>query len=69
MTTATDDLGLPPILTVDDFVSFTKMSKPTAARMRAEGTGPKVLRLGRSVRYRREDVLAWLDELSGNDAA
>ncbi|MFJ4173457.1 helix-turn-helix transcriptional regulator [Microbacterium sp. NPDC089696] len=43
---------------------FTQVSLPALARRRADGTGPKVLRIGRSVRYRREDVFAWLDSLS-----
>lgn len=60
---------LPPLGDAKDVSAFTKVSLPSLARYRADGTGPKFLRIGRSVRYRREDVLAWLDQLSGNDAA
>ena len=30
-------------------------------RWRCENRGPKFLRLGRSIRYRKSDVMAWLD--------
>lgn len=32
-----------------------------AARARWAGTGPKYLKIGKSVRYRGADVLAWLE--------
>lgn len=31
------------------------------AVMRMEGTGPNFIRLGRSIRYRREDIDAWIE--------
>lgn len=55
---------LPAVATAEQVHKFTQISLPTLARKRADGTGPKVLRIGRSVRYRREDVLAWLESLS-----
>lgn len=55
--------NLPALATVPQFCEFAQLSVPTAARMRAEGTGPQFIRLGRSVRYRREAVLAWLEDL------
>lgn len=36
------------------------VSRTTLARMRRAGTGPSFLRLGRKVRYRSEDVVAWV---------
>lgn len=59
---------LPPLADARDVSAFTKVSLPTLARYRADGTGPKFIRIGRSVRYRREDVLAWLDSLAGGEA-
>ncbi|WP_309065343.1 helix-turn-helix transcriptional regulator [Microbacterium sp.] len=59
---------LPPLATVRDVSAFTKVSLPTLARYRADGTGPRFIRIGRSVRYRREDVLAWLDSLASGEA-
>ncbi|UXA15373.1 helix-turn-helix domain-containing protein [Mycobacterium sp. SMC-8] len=32
------------------------------SRLRFEGHGPRYVKLGRSVRYRWEDVYAWVDE-------
>lgn len=32
------------------------------SRLRFEGHGPRYIKLGRSVRYRWEDVYAWVDE-------
>jgi predicted DNA-binding transcriptional regulator AlpA len=36
------------------------MSKSYLRQSRVKGTGPAFLKLGRSVRYRLEDVEAWL---------
>ena len=33
----------------------------TLTRWRTSGTGPAYLRVGRQVRYRRDDVEAWLE--------
>ena len=39
------------------------MSVRTLQRMRVEGTGPQFLKIGRLVRYREDDIEAWLDTL------
>jgi predicted DNA-binding transcriptional regulator AlpA len=44
--------------------SFLYCSPQTVEKMRLTGTGPKYAKLGRLVRYRKSDVLAWLDEQS-----
>ncbi|HBJ92375.1 MAG TPA: hypothetical protein DDZ43_05820, partial [Hyphomonadaceae bacterium] len=36
------------------------VSEVTLARMRMQGDGPAFIRIGRSVKYRWEDVEAWL---------
>lgn len=38
------------------------VSEVTLARMRMQGDGPAFIRIGRSVRYRWEDVEAWLEK-------
>ena len=38
------------------------LSKKTLERMRVEGTGPTFRKLGGAVRYREDDLIAWLDE-------
>jgi predicted DNA-binding transcriptional regulator AlpA len=62
---------LPELATRKQVAEFTQTSVPTLARWASEGDkGPKFIRLGGSdasggaVRYRREDVLAWLASLS-----
>lgn len=37
-----------------------RTSQVTVARMRTDGTGPKFLKIGRSVKYRWSDVEVWL---------
>jgi excisionase family DNA binding protein len=39
---------------------YLQVAVGTLRRWRAEGTGPPALRAGRTVRYRKADVDAWL---------
>jgi excisionase family DNA binding protein len=41
---------------------YLQVAVGTLRRWRAEGTGPPSLRAGRTVRYRKTDVDAWLQE-------
>lgn len=59
---------LPALATAKQFADYSQLSLPTLARMRAASTGPRVIRMGRSVRYRREDILAWLEDLQREGA-
>ncbi|WP_223626698.1 AlpA family transcriptional regulator [Microbacterium sp. EST19A] len=52
--------ALPELATRQQVALYTQTSVPTLARWAAEGVGPKVTKLGGVVRYRREDVLAWI---------
>lgn len=54
---------LPDLATRRQVAEFTQTSVPTLARWAAEGKGPKLIRLGggSTVRYRRDDVLAWIE--------
>ena len=36
------------------------VSEPALCMMAKRGKGPRFLRLGRTIRYRRDDVVAWL---------
>lgn len=65
---------LPDLATRRQVADYTQTSVPTLARWAMEGNkGPKFIRLGGSdasggpVRYRREDVLAWLASLGEGD--
>ncbi|TDN42561.1 hypothetical protein EDF64_11136 [Curtobacterium flaccumfaciens] len=43
---------------------FIEVSVQTLARWKVEGRGPRVTKIGQAVRYRKADVLSWLDSLS-----
>lgn len=53
---------LPDLATRAQVAEYTQTSVATLARWAMEGVGPAFVRLGSAVRYRREDVLAWLAE-------
>lgn len=55
---------LPELATRDQVAAYTQTSRPTLARWAAEGKGPKWVRLGGRVRYRKADVLEWVAALS-----
>jgi predicted DNA-binding transcriptional regulator AlpA len=48
------------LLTQQEAADETRLSGRTLERHRLAGTGPKFVRLGRRVLYRREDVEAWV---------
>ena len=48
-----------PLLTQDEAAELLKLSVRTVERLRVSGTGPKFLRILRSVRYRPSDVETW----------
>lgn len=53
------------ILTPDDLADeLREVSTETLRAWRYRGTGPRFIRVGRHVRYRRVDVEAWLEELA-----
>jgi Helix-turn-helix domain len=41
---------------------FLCLSPRTLQGWRLEGTGPRFVRAGRAIRYRRRDLIAWIDE-------
>jgi len=51
------DIGL---LTPDELGAMLSVTAPTLAQWRVEKTGPDYVKLGKSVFYRRADVLAWI---------
>jgi excisionase family DNA binding protein len=53
--------NLPELSTRDELAEFTGLSVSALAHWNVRGTGPKPTRIGRSVRYRKRDVIAWLD--------
>lgn len=55
--------GDSPFLTVDDLAERYQVPVATVRYWRHLGTGPKAVKIGRFVRYRLEDVLAWERQL------
>lgn len=51
----------PALGTTRDLAEFVKKPESTVRHWRQTGTGPSYFRLGKSVRYRREDVEKWLE--------
>jgi excisionase family DNA binding protein len=51
-----------PLMTPQEVADFLAMPVLTLQTWRAKRTGPRAYRVGRHVRYRREDVDRWLAE-------
>jgi predicted DNA-binding transcriptional regulator AlpA len=56
-----DDLDLEALLTGREAAEFLRLSERTMERYRTAGTGPQYIAMGRAIRYRRRDVLAWIE--------
>jgi hypothetical protein len=49
------------LLTQDEYAALRRCSPRTIERERASGTGCQHVKIGRSVRYRRNDVLDFIE--------
>lgn len=61
MATETPTLTLPTLLTLDELAAHTQIPKSTLYQLLSRGEGPAAAKIGRSLRFRREKVDAWLD--------
>jgi excisionase family DNA binding protein len=60
---------MPEILTVAELAAFLKVSKSHVYVLLKSHSNPlPALHLGTSVRFRREDVSAWMQKLSESEA-
>lgn len=50
------------LLTPDDVAAFLGVPPLTLQAWRSRRTGPRSYRVGKHVRYRREEVEAWLEQ-------
>lgn len=50
----------PPLLSTSELATFLGVPVATIYAWRQKGCGPKGIRIGRHVRYRKEDVDTWL---------
>lgn len=49
------------LYTTREAATFLRLGKPTLERYRLTGKGPRYFKLGATVRYRREELEAWLE--------
>ena len=54
--------SLPRLLTPTEVAALLRTSKKATYAMIARGQLPGVIRIGRRVLFRRDDLLRWLDE-------
>jgi predicted DNA-binding transcriptional regulator AlpA len=54
--------AMPRLMTQKDLAAYVFKSTAWCERARWAGDGPRFIKLGRHVRYRAEDVLAWIEE-------
>lgn len=55
------DPPVEPLLTAADLAAYLSVPLETVYRWNHRGRGPRPLKAGRAVRYRLEDVQAWLE--------
>jgi len=62
MTAAADMTWQPePLLTVDQVAQWLGKPKNTLYAWHSRGKGPRAIRVGNTLRYRRSEVERWLD--------
>jgi predicted DNA-binding transcriptional regulator AlpA len=54
--------AMPRLLTQKHLAAYLFKSEAWCERARWAGDGPRFIKLGRHVRYRADDVLAWIEE-------
>jgi predicted DNA-binding transcriptional regulator AlpA len=57
------------LMTLKEVATLIRVPEATLRYWRHLGTGPRGFRIGRSVRYWRNDVMHWLDEQSRHPRA
>jgi excisionase family DNA binding protein len=62
--TGDDIMTADGLKTTEELSRQLKVSIPTLRRWRAEGKGPRALKIGRQVRYRESDIEAFLQRQS-----
>ena len=68
MTTTTLAAIPEPLWAVEDVADYLGVPVKTVYRWRCTNYGPPGFRIGRYVRYRSEDVAAWLDSITDGQA-
>jgi len=55
-------VAAPSLITVDEVAAMLQVSQRTVYRFSDIGRIPRPIKLGGSVRWRRSDILAWIEE-------
>ena len=56
------------LLTTVEAAAQLDVSESTLTRYRSHGTGPRYIRIGGKVRYRRSDLKAWITTIEPEDS-
>lgn len=62
---STDHGALRDLLSPQDLADYLDVPVATVYRWNTHGKGPTVVKVGRHVRYRRSDVVDWLESNAG----
>jgi excisionase family DNA binding protein len=57
----TSGTAMETLMTTEQLAEFLQVPLATLYQWRHKGTGPKGIKVGKHVRYRRADVEAWLE--------
>ncbi len=58
---AAPELGLEPLISVDELAAYLGLPKQTIYDWRVSGKGPKGYRIGKHLRFAVSDVRAWVE--------
>ena len=55
----------PEIMTPEELAELIRIAEGTLSQWRSRRIGPRYFKVGRHVRYRRADVMAWFEAQAG----
>jgi excisionase family DNA binding protein len=67
MSATTGEWRPDPLLTIEDVAAWLGKPKNTLYAWHSRGKGPRAIRVGNTLRYRRSEVDRWLDEHTDQD--
>lgn len=57
------------VLNTNEAANYITLAAGTLERLRVQGSGPRYLKLGRSVRYRQTDLDQWMESRLTNSTS
>lgn len=55
-------MTIEPLLSIEEVAAWLRVPKKTVYMWRTRGYGPRGMKVGKYLRYRREDVESWIEE-------